>query len=477
MFDGRTLLIVAAGLYLLLPLLVWLSLREVRSPAVLWWCGGSVLAGLGIVLIGVRPWVPSWLSYHVANTALLSSFLGWAQSLRMLQERAWSGPVLAGAVLAIALLFAVLYAGLDDTPRGLTVRFLLGGQALWTAWLSWQLAWRRTGDETQPVMSALAMAVAYAVLASAFWLQLVVAGWQVHDPDPFSQTWDAGVLALVAMLTAVIAHFSYVGMLLDSATQAHLQALQQRTREDATRRLDLQLVQQEHERHLSMVAASLAHEINQPLTVAAAQLDLVGRLQPGLPAHRAQLPQMFQKVLASADRAAAILERTRSGRSPLQTLSVHLQQQVHEAVQLMEPLALPLQARVDLRLPETPLWCQGDALAISQVLVNLMRNGLQAMQSVPGPRVLHVSLQQHGDQALVRIADSGPGLSAQMLARWGQLFQTARQPGQGQGLGLAISRDIVEQHRGTIQIENMPGGGAIVSVRLPLLPSQDKDRA
>lgn len=470
MFDGRTLLIVAAGLYLLLPLLVWLSLRELKREAVLWWCGGSLLAGMGIVLIGLRPWVPDWISHHVANTALLSSFLGWTQSLRIQLGRPLSLRALGLAVLANAVFYAFLFAGINESLRGLLVRFVLGALAAWTASLAWSMAWQRTQprDVDGPCRSTLAIAVAYAVLAAAFWIQLVAAGWQTHDPDPFSQTWDAGLLALVAMLTSVIGHFSYVGMMLDAATQEHVSALQQRAQEDAARRLDLRLVQQERERHLSMVAATLAHEINQPLTVAAAQMELIGRLRLEDDAHRAQLSLMFEKVQLSVDRAAAIIERSRSDRSKPVMEAIELQQQIRQARELVDPLAQSVQARIELVQPGQPVWCLGDPLAISQVLVNLMRNGLQALQSVPGPRCLRVSLQSEGDRALLRVIDNGPGLSAQMLERWGAFFQTARQPGQGLGLGLAISRDIVEQHHGTISLANGPDGGAVASLWLPL---------
>lgn len=463
MLDGPTALVVAAGMFLILPLLVWVSLRTVAQPAVLWWCGGSLLAGTGIVLIGLREGLPTVLTYHVANTALLSSFLGWAQSLRLQLRRPWSRTVMVGAIVGNALLYAVLYLWAEETVRGLTVRLLLGVLAGYTATLAWQLA--RQG----PSKSAAAIAASYGVLSLAFVLQLVVAGWQPHDPDPFSRTWDAGVLALMAMLTAVVGHFSYAGMMLDATTREHLQSLQQRMREEGTRRLDLQLVQQEHERHLSLVAASLAHEINQPLTVASAQLELIERLDQTVPQQRQQLPTLFAHIQTSVDRAAAILERTRAAREQLAMQPVEWMAQLQLAIQLLEPLMQQHQVRIDLAAPPRQLWCEGDALALSQVMVNLMRNAIEAMQAQPGTRVLRLRLCREDKEAVLRVDDTGPGLPPAMLGHWGQLFNTTKASALGQGLGLPISLDIVEQHRGRMTLENQPGGGARATVRLPLL--------
>ena len=468
MLDGPTALVVAAGLFLVLPLLVWVSLRSIAQPAVLWWCGGSLLAGAGIVLIGLREGLPTVLTYHMANTALLSSFLGWAQSLRLQLRRPWSTAVMVSAIAGNALLYATLYLWVEDNVRGLLVRLLLGLLAAYTASLAWQLA------KLGPSKSAKAIAASYGVLSLAFLLQLVVAGWQPHDPDPFSRTWDAGVLALMAMLTAVVGHFSYVGMMLDAATREHLQGLQQRMREDAAQRLDLQLVQQEHERQLSLMAASLAHEINQPLTVASAQLELIERLDLTVPRQREQLPNLFANIQSSVDRAAGILERTRASREQLEMQPVELLAQLQLALQMVEPLAREHRVRINLDPPGSPIWCEGDALALSQVMVNLMRNAVQAMQSHAGTRVLYLRLCREDDEAVLRVDDTGPGLHPAVLIHWGQLFNTTKASGQGQGMGLPISLDIVEQHSGRMTLETLHQGGARATVRLPLLREEPR---
>jgi len=461
MIDSRTTLIVASGLYLLLPLLVWQVVRSQRDRSVVWWCLGSLMAGLGIVLIGLRERLPVVLSFHLANTLLLASFVGWNQSLRIALGRPWPLRWMMGMAAALSLVYALLYAYATPGERGLAVRLLLGLQATYTAMLAFRIA-HQAGSK-----NALAIGASYSVLAAALLLQVVLSGWEAHDPDPFSAAWEAGLLALMALLTAVVGHFSYAGMVLDAAAQQRLQAIRAQAEDEAARQLDLRLIQQERERRLSLVSASLAHELNQPLTVADANLQMAQRVL-AMPLPQAGLLQeLLDKLLLSAERAAAILNRIRASnrqREP-QWQKVNLQEQVVLAVEQLEPLARDFNVKVDIQAPDVLPPCHGDALALSQVLVNLMRNAMQAMENAPRRR-LTMALQVQDGQLELRVMDTGPGLSAEMLQAWGQPFKTSRS--EGLGMGLAISRDIVEQHHGSLTLGNRAEGGAVATLRIPV---------
>lgn len=111
------------------------------------------------------------------------------------------------------------------------------------------------------------------------------------------------------------------------------------------------------------------------------------------------------------------------------------------------------------------VWCLGDEVGLSQVLVNLLRNALQAMEGQT-LRLLTVNCMAQDGHALLRVRDSGPGMSAQQLACWGEPFASTRE--EGLGLGLAISRDIVNSHGGQLALRQLPQGGMEAVVRLPL---------
>ena len=113
MLDSQTTLILAALLFWMLPLLVWWTTGRRHAQAVAWWCVGSVLAGLGITLMGLRPWIAPWLSFQGGNTLLLLSFVGWSQSLRVLRGRPWSAlQLVLWAVLAL-IYYSVLLRAFD----------------------------------------------------------------------------------------------------------------------------------------------------------------------------------------------------------------------------------------------------------------------------------------------------------------------------------------------------------------------------
>jgi len=108
----------------------------------------------------------------------------------------------------------------------------------------------------------------------------------------------------------------------------------------------------------------------------------------------------------------------------------------------------------------------GDADRLMQVVRNLVRNGVQAAGRSEGVRV---TLEAGADEHLLRVEDDGPGLDAEALAR---VFERGFRRGRGSGVGLTISRDLVEQHGGTIAAASVANGGARFEVRLPSLASR-----
>ena len=140
MLHSQTTLILAAFLFLALPVMVWLALRPASDQAVAWWCAGGLAAGLGIVLMGLRPWLPAVVSYQVANICVLGSMVFWAQSLRTTQGRAWSrGQVLVWLLLGAGF-YSALLAWCSPAQRGLWMRLALGLLSLYTAWCAFRLS-------------------------------------------------------------------------------------------------------------------------------------------------------------------------------------------------------------------------------------------------------------------------------------------------------------------------------------------------
>jgi signal transduction histidine kinase len=101
---------------------------------------------------------------------------------------------------------------------------------------------------------------------------------------------------------------------------------------------------------------------------------------------------------------------------------------------------------------------------LDQVLLNLLAN---AAQAISGPGTIAIETRREGDRVVVRVADSGPGIPADVLPRVFDPFFTTKPVGEGTGLGLSISYEIVKRHGGEIQAESPAGGGAVFTIRLP----------
>jgi signal transduction histidine kinase len=106
---------------------------------------------------------------------------------------------------------------------------------------------------------------------------------------------------------------------------------------------------------------------------------------------------------------------------------------------------------------------QGDRTALAQLLTNLVLNALQ-MQPTGGE--VEVIVSRAGDEVLIEVADRGPGVDAQVMPRLFEPFVSSRG---STGLGLAVSHGIVHEHGGSIGAENRPGGGALFTVKLPVV--------
>ena len=123
------------------------------------------------------------------------------------------------------------------------------------------------------------------------------------------------------------------------------------------------------------------------------------------------------------------------------------------------------QAEVDLVIDQDVPPVIGESGAINQVFLNLLKNAAEALEGQGG--TIQVTVSAEEAQVLVRIRDTGPGMEADVQGRLFEPFFTTKVAGEGTGLGLSMSRRIVERHGGGIAIESEPGEGTCVTVRLP----------
>jgi two-component system sensor kinase FixL len=214
---------------------------------------------------------------------------------------------------------------------------------------------------------------------------------------------------------------------------------------------------------LGEMASTLAHEINQPLTAIANYLKGCRRILERMEGE--QVPMLREAVNQAAEqalRAGQVIRHLREfvSRGESERHIESLPKLVQEASALALVGAKEKGVRVGFRLdPDAPL-VLADRIQIQQVLLNLIRNAIEAMQDVER-RELVVATRAipEEDQVEVRVEDTGPGLAPEVAAQLFQPFVTTKK--HGMGVGLSICRTIVESHGGRIAAEARPGGGTV----------------
>ncbi len=233
-------------------------------------------------------------------------------------------------------------------------------------------------------------------------------------------------------------------------------------------RLGNQLAHLDRQRSLGLMAATLAHELNQPLMAILASAQAARR---GTAANRlepAQSLELLDKVIANSRRISGITERIRSFIRPGEPHSapVDLVRITREMLELLQPDLQRHGVRVTFPAASEPVLVQGDAIQLSQVVLNVLRNALEAVQLVPD-RSLQIQITRSGSVALLSILDTGPGLDPGLADQVGRPYFTTKD--RGLGMGLSISIAILEQHQGNLTLRNAEGGGACAVMQLPLL--------
>ena len=215
---------------------------------------------------------------------------------------------------------------------------------------------------------------------------------------------------------------------------------------------------------LAETAASIAHELNQPLT---AVVTHAYACREWLREEALNIPKALstaEKIVQESTRASAVVSRVRAlFRKDAQIRELtDINSLIRGVVRLLRNEAIRHDVSIRLMLADELPKLKIDPVQIQQVLLNLVMNGMDAMSDTAGPRSLTIrSLQKSGDEALISIEDRGQGIPEDISERIFEPFFTTKP--NGTGMGLAISRSIIEMHDGRLWIENAPDRGAIFS--------------
>jgi signal transduction histidine kinase len=233
---------------------------------------------------------------------------------------------------------------------------------------------------------------------------------------------------------------------------------------DDLRRAQIEVVKAERLSAVNGLAAGVAHEINNPLTIIMAQLHLLaqGPMSP-------HTEEALGVIDAAAKRAASIVRDLilfAEHRPPRRT-RCQVAEQIREVVAFEEARLEAEGISVRTRLEPVPdIWADHNHL--QEVLLHVIQNAQHAMVEAHAGGVLSISTTMVNSGVRIEVADDGPGIPPEHLPRIFNPFFTTKQPGDGRGLGLSVAHSIVSEHGGRIWAENQPGGGALFTIELPI---------
>lgn len=253
----------------------------------------------------------------------------------------------------------------------------------------------------------------------------------------------------------------FVGIIHDiSQQQAHDRHIQQ---------LQQELLHVTRLTAMGQMTSALAHELNQPLTAISNYASAARRMLEPVEGPQAQLArEILEKAAGQIGRAGEIIRRLREfieKRESNHTLE-DINRVVSDAVALALVGSADANVKIDLRLGAELPKLYLDKIQIEQVAVNLLRNAAEAMEQ-SATRNLTVATSVQGDFVQVTVADTGGGLSEEVLQKLFQPFVTTKE--KGMGMGLSICRSIIEAHGGRIWAVPNPQGGTIFRFTLPSL--------
>jgi PAS domain S-box-containing protein len=220
---------------------------------------------------------------------------------------------------------------------------------------------------------------------------------------------------------------------------------------------------------LGELASSLAHEINQPLTaISNYNMGSVARLKSGKVSSEELLP-VLEKVHVQAQRAGEVIRRIREfvKQQEPKRASCPIGKIIEDAISFSQLEAKHQSARIEMNLPDALTPVIADPILIEQVLMNLIKNGLEAMCDLkPEEKIIEIQVSCTAQFALIEVRDHGVGVPEKIRERLFESFFTTKSD--GMGMGLNICRTIIEYHEGQLWVEPAQDQGSVFKFTLPL---------
>ena len=486
--DTQTTIFMTCFVYLILHGAIWLALQEYRSFQVKLWCASGMFSGMAVVLLSMRGLVPEFLFLYVAQLLMLAGNGGRMVALRMYllpepQNRAYW--IYSIACIAYFIVFAYLMAVMKADWEA-----LLLFNAFYTVLC---FDYFRIGLKLHRKRESLgAKLLMWGGLVLSFSLGVRAVGVALGGSidELYQPSWHQAIMVVGQFITITLCNIAFLRIFLEIAEQEKLALAHELTltneRADEVQRISLilkQLLEEREEiiRQLSLfnktagmgaLVASLAHELNQPLNVIQTN---AGMIELVLNDHESKLDQdpRIDKAMTGLrkanHRAATIISTLRNmfghGRKTVSVFDFN--ELVNDVLLLTQPTLNQHGIEFQLQLHPQPLKITGDKSQLQQVLLNLITNAMEAFPAnFEGVKSIALQTNLENDRIMMSVTDNGLGISPEIEADIFELLRTNKES--GMGIGLWLSKTIIDSHQGNISFTTRVNQGTKFTVTLPL---------
>jgi len=301
------------------------------------------------------------------------------------------------------------------------------------------------------------------------WIAAVNAGYRATLIVPLLK--DNGIVGTITLGRKQVQPFTdrQISLFRDFAAQATI-ALESTRLERRYREAQMALAHANRVATMGQLTASIAHEVNQPITAAVTYALAARRWLSADPPNVSEVDDALSLIIKEGNRAGEVVERVRAliKKVPARKDAVAIDDAILEVIALTRAEAANNSVSVRTQFAEDLPRIQGDRVQLQQVMLNLIVNSIQAMSGIwEGTRELHICIDgvPPGGGVRVGVRDTGPGLSPESLSRLFESFYTTKP--EGMGMGLSICRSIVEAHGGRLWATRCEPRGALFQFTIP----------
>jgi len=469
--------------YLVLHAVVWLALSEHNNKQIGLWCSSGLVSGIAVVLLTLRSSVGEFVFVYVGQLLMVLGTVGRLVALRLYLPE----PVTRSLInyLLIAALFyfplSIAYAmGTPDSPLILyffsfygifCIEFFLIGLALNKK--------SPTLGSRLVMIAGMFFSISLSLKALLIWLGYGAKG--LYEPGI-----DQYIMILGQFVAITLSNIGFMRIFLERSEQNKIQIQRSLTASEAItslltqHKLELQNLLVEREeiiRQLTLsnktagmgaLVASLAHELNQPLCAIRLNAQLVERKMQEPEVDTYAVKKFLDSVIMDNRRAADIITKLRSmfDGSERKHGKIDFDELIRDTISLVAPRAKEDNIIIHIRL-DGKICINGDQTQLQQVMLNLLNNAVDAFPAGDTTeKIITVATKTNDLQLILSVEDNGSGIAEELRQSVFELFKTTK--AQGMGVGLWLSKAVVNAHEGDIAFSSVSGEGTRFEVRLPL---------